>query len=253
MNCPRVAIFDLDDTLAESFQPPMPEMVEKLGLLLEQIPVAIMTAAGFPRIRDQFISFLAHSPHISQFYIFPNSTAECYMYENSDWKMAYSLGLSESDRVAIREAINESLAETGVLGAHPTHKPMIIDRDAQIALATIGLDASFEEKKTWDPDQAKRKKLTAVLEKKIPQFEILMGGMTTIDITHKGVNKAYGVKWFSEKLGIPTAEMLYVGDALYPGGNDQVVVATGIDTRAVSGPPETLKVLDELLLACSAN
>ncbi|MEK7133556.1 MAG: hypothetical protein AAB804_00630, partial [Patescibacteria group bacterium] len=80
MNCPRVAIFDLDDTLAESFQPPMPEMVEKLGALLERIPLAIMTAAGFPRIRDQFVSHLAHSPHISHFYIFPNSTAECYVH-----------------------------------------------------------------------------------------------------------------------------------------------------------------------------
>ncbi|MEK7133555.1 MAG: HAD hydrolase family protein, partial [Patescibacteria group bacterium] len=207
-------------------------------------------AAGFPRIRDQFVSHLAHFPHISQFYIFPNSTAECYVHENGSWNIAYSLGLSEADRETIREAIRESLAETGVLGEHPEHKPMIIDRDAQIALATIGLDASFEEKKAWDPDQAKRKKLTAVLEKKIPQFEILMGGMTTIDITHRGVNKAYGVNWLSKKLGIPAAEMVYVGDALYPGGNDEVVKATGIAVRSVSGPPETLTVLDELLLAC---
>ncbi len=252
VNCPRAAIFDLDDTLAESFQPPKPEMVVKLGDLLERIPIAIMTAAGFPRIRDQFISYLAHSPHISQFYIFPNSTAECYMYENGDWKIAYSLALSESDRETIRKAIHEGLAETGIIGERPEHAPEIIDRDAQIALATIGLKASYEEKSAWDPDQEKRKKLIAVLEKKIPQFEILMGGMTTIDITHKGVNKAYGVRWFSEKLGIPASEMLYVGDALYPGGNDQVVIATGIQTRTVSGPPETLKVLDELLLACAS-
>lgn len=250
MNCPRVAIFDLDDTLAESFQAPKPEMVDKLGKLLELIPIAIMTAAGFPRIKDQFISYLEHSPHIFQFYIFPDSTAECYIWENGVWNIAYSLGLSESDRETIRKAINEALAETGILGRHPKHAPEIIDRDAQIALATIGLKASYEEKETWDPDQEKRKKLKAVLEKKIPQFEILMGGMTTIDITHKGINKAYGVNWLSKRLDIPTPEMLYVGDALYPGGNDQVVIPTGIQTREVSGPPETLKVLDELLMAC---
>ncbi len=228
----------------------MPEMVKKLGDLLERIPLAIMSAAGFPRIRDQFISHLEHSPHISQFYIFPNSTAECYTFKNGEWKLAYSLGLSEDDRETIRKAIRDALAETGVLEEHPKHEPMIIDRDAQIALATIGLDASFEEKKAWDPDQAKRKKLTAVLEKKIPQFEILMGGMTTIDITHKGVNKAYGVNWLSQKLNIPAPEMLYVGDALYPGGNDEVVRPTGIQTHMVSGPSETLIVLDELLSVC---
>ncbi len=251
MNCPRVAIFDLDDTLAESFQPPKPEMVDRLGKLLELIPIAIMSAAGFPRIKDQFISYLEHSPHISQFYIFPNSTAECYTWENGAWSIAYSLGLSVSDRATIRTAINEALAETGVLGKHPEHAPEIIDRDAQIALATIGLQASYEEKAAWDPDQEKRKKLKVVLEKKIPQFEILMGGMTTIDITHKGINKAYGVNWFSKKLGIPTSEMLYVGDALYPGGNDEVVIKTGIQTHEVSGPSETLKVINDLLLACA--
>lgn len=251
MQCPRVAIFDLDDTLAESFQPPTPEIVEKLGALLERIPLAIMTAAGFPRIKDQFISSLAHSTHISQFYIFPNSTAECYTYENGEWTIAYSLGLSETDRAVIREAIREALAETGVLEEHPKHEPMVIDRDAQIALATIGLDATYAEKAAWDPDQSKRKKLTLVLEKKIPQFEILMGGMTTIDITHKGINKAYGVDWLSKKLGIAAADMLYVGDALYPGGNDEVVKVTGIQTRSVSGPSETLEVFDELLRACT--
>ncbi|PIR83999.1 HAD family hydrolase [Candidatus Kaiserbacteria bacterium CG10_big_fil_rev_8_21_14_0_10_51_14] len=253
MRCPRVAIFDLDDTLAESFQPPAPEMVERLGKLLEIMPVAIMTAAGFPRIKDQFISHLEHSPHISQFYIFPNSTTECYMWENSTWNVAYSLGLSESDRETIRKAIRETIAESGVFEEHPIHAPEIIDRDAQIALATLGLEASYEEKRAWDPDQAKRKKLKAVLEKKIPQFEILMGGMTTIDITHKGINKAYGVNWFSTKLGIPTGEMLYVGDALYPGGNDEVVISTGIQTHEVSGPPETLTVIEELLRTCTTR
>lgn len=253
MNCPRVAIFDLDDTLAESFQPPLPQMVEKLGALLERIPLAIMTAAGFSRIKDQFVSHFEESPHISQFYMFPNSTAECYVWEQRNWNIAYSLGLSKSDRNTIGKAIHAGLAETGILGENPKYEPKIIDRDAQVAFAAIGLDASLEEKAAWDPNQAKRKRLIAVLEKKIPQFEILMGGMTTIDITHKGINKAYGVRWLSNKLDIPTSEMLYVGDALYPGGNDEVVIATGIETREVSGPPETLKVLDELLVACDTT
>ena len=78
-----------------------------------------------------------------------------------------------------------------------------------------------------------------------------MGGMTTVDITHKGINKAYGVRWLSEKLGIPAGEMLYVGDALFEGGNDIVVIPTGIQTRSVSGPPETLAVIEELLKACA--
>ncbi|MDO8514342.1 MAG: HAD-IIB family hydrolase [bacterium] len=252
MQCPRAVIFDLDDTLAESFQPPKHQMVTKLGLLLDRIPLAIMTAAGFTRIEDQFLSKLADSPYISRLYVFPNSTAECYVCESGKWHTAYSESLTKDERHAITVALQESLADTELFPAHPKHEPMIIDRDAQIAFATLGLDATLEEKQSWDPDQAKRKRLVAILEKKIPQFEILMGGMTTIDITRKNVNKAYGVRWLSTHLGIPANEMLYVGDALYEGGNDAVVMSTGIETRAVGGPDETERVIDELIVACSA-
>ena len=252
MQCPRAVIFDLDDTLAESFQPPKHEMVEKLGLLLDRLPIAIMTAAGFARIEDQFLSKLISSPFISRLYVFPNSTAECYICEGGKWNTAYSESLTADERRIITAALQESLADTEMFPPHPKYEPQIIDRDAQIALATLGLGASFQEKKSWDPDQAKRKKLVEVLEKKIPQFEILMGGMTTIDITRKNINKAYGVGWLSARLGIPASEMLYVGDALYPGGNDAVVIPTGIKVHAVNGPAETEQVIDELLKVCSA-
>jgi len=41
--------------------------------------------------------------------------------------------------------------------------------------------------------------------------------------------------------------MLYVGDALKEGGNDSVVIETGIRTQEVSGPQETAKVIEEVL------
>jgi hypothetical protein len=41
--------------------------------------------------------------------------------------------------------------------------------------------------------------------------------------------------------------MLYIGDALFPGGNDEVVKETGIETRQTSGPEETARIIRELL------
>ena len=41
--------------------------------------------------------------------------------------------------------------------------------------------------------------------------------------------------------------MLYLGDALYAGGNDSVVIPTGIQTRQVNGPDDTAGIIDELL------
>ncbi|MEK7068882.1 MAG: HAD hydrolase family protein, partial [Patescibacteria group bacterium] len=76
---------------------------------------------------------------------------------------------------------------------------------------------------------------------------------TAIDITKKGVDKALGVLWFSEHLKINPQEMLFVGDALGPEGNDEIVIPTGIDTREVKNPEETAKIIDEILATCDTK
>lgn len=240
----RAAAFDLDDTLAESFQPPSAAIIGLLAKLLEKMPVAILTAAGWPRIEHEFLEPLSKSPRIDRLFIFPNSSAECHMYESGAWKQVYNFNLSDDERARIKDAIAEATKDFVV--EDPRYQPLTIDREAQIAYAAVGLDAPLDVKKAWDPDQSKRQKLKSAVEKLVPDVEVRIGGTTTIDITKKGVSKAYGVNWLSKKLDIPTGEMLFVGDALYPGGNDEVVKATGIQTRITSGPKETEKILEEL-------
>jgi phosphomannomutase len=252
MQCPKAAIFDLDDTLAESFQPPTEEMIERLIRLLDLVPISILSAAGFPRIEAQFLDALAVSPHIDRCYIFPNSASQCYIREESGWRQAYSLDLTPEERGAITAAIQESVTETGIIELHPKYEPQIIDREAQIAYAAIGLKATEEDKVAWDPDQSKRRHLKTAIESRLQGFEVLMGGKTTIDITRSGVDKAYGVRWLAKHLGFKPEDMLFVGDALYEGGNDAVVIPTGIQTRSVTGPDETAKIIDELLLICAS-
>jgi phosphomannomutase len=249
MSLPYAAIlFDLDDTLAESFQPPAREMITRLISLLEYVPVAIITAAGFPRIEREFLDEMAISPEINRFYVFPNSASQCYICEESGWRLEYSVDLTPEERAAIKTAITESAAETNIIDVHPKYQPQIIDREAQIAYATIGLTATSEEKNSWDPDQSKRKRLKEAIESRISGFEVLIGGKTTIDITKSGIDKAYGVKWLTKRLQVPASKMLYVGDALFEGGNDAVVIPTGIQTRLVTGPADTARIIDELLV-----
>ena len=111
----------------------------------------------------------------------------------------------------------------------------------------IGRDVPTETKKTWDPGNAKRHFLAHAVQERLPEYDVVLGGATTLDVTMRGVNKAYGVEWLSKTLGIPAPEMFYVGDALYPDGNDEPVIATGIQVRGTSGPAETEKIIDELL------
>jgi len=50
-------------------------------------------------------------------------------------------------------------------------------------------------------------------------------------------------------LKIPIAEMLYIGDALFPGGNDYPARSTGAQCIQVRDPNETKRVI-EAVIAC---
>jgi hypothetical protein len=41
--------------------------------------------------------------------------------------------------------------------------------------------------------------------------------------------------------------MLFIGDAIFPGGNDYAVKETGVKCTETSGPAHTLKIIEEIL------
>ncbi len=248
MRRPKAVIFDLDETLSASFQPLSAEMVALLSALVDLVPVAIMTGAGFERISAEA---LAQMPHLSgNLSIFPNSSSQCYLYDGGAWHLEYNHLLTETERTHIRAAMMECMQELDVIRETRAYGEQIIDREAQIAFTVVGLQAPQEVKMSWDPDGAKRHVIAEALKSKLDGFDILIGGASTIDVTRKDINKAYGVEWYGKRMGFKPEEMLYIGDALYEGGNDAVVIATGIETRSVSGPPETAKIIEELLKSC---
>src|ERR1035441_5427501 len=115
--------------------------------------------------------------------------------------------------------------------------------------AGLGQQAPLEEKKKWDPDFAKRKKIKALLDKLIPEFSVRLGGATSIDVTKHGIDKAYGIRKLRDTLGIAIPEMIFVGDALFPGGNDYPAEQAGALSIQVKNPHETKRVI-ETIIAC---
>ena len=85
----------------------------------------------------------------------------------------------------------------------------IEDRGSQVTFSALGQQAPLAEKEKWDPDFAKRKKITAILEKLIPEFSIRMGGATSIDVTKPGIDKAYGIGKLRDTLHLSLKEMVY--------------------------------------------
>src|SRR3989344_2390452 len=242
----RGIIFDLDDTLAESFQPPSEQILEKIFLLAERMPIAVMSGAAFVRIERDILKRAPHTADASNLYVLSDNAARCDVWKGDHWETAYSFLLEDTEREAITRAIGEAVKETRIFeGTQDPYR--IIDRGTSVALAALEDGASKTKKSLWDPDMTKRPKLAASLREKLPGYAVLIGGKTTIDIVRKGISKAFGVEWLAKELDIPAAEMLFVGDAFYEGGNDSVVIPTGIQTRTTSGPEETERLIDEML------
>ena len=243
---PTAVLFDLDETLSPSFQAIAPSMAVRLSALSTRLPVSIISGAGFERIERDVIAQLSGAD-FTNFFIFPNSSAECYSYKDGSWIQEYGLNLTDEERGRITATLQQGERELPDVVSAPLYGRRIVDRGAQIAFTIVGESAPADIKASWDPDRAKRLRIREYLAERLPEFDILTGGASTVDITKRGVNKTCGVLWLAKKLGCPASEMLYVGDALYKWGNDEIVISTGIETRLISGPSETEKVIDELL------
>ena len=123
---------------------------------------------------------------------------------------------------------------------------------AEIQIA-LGQDAPVAEKKSWDPTGAKKESLRAAVADLLPELEVRSGGSTSIDITRKGIDKAYGMRKLAALTGIPIERMLFVGDRLDPGGNDYPVKATGVRTFAVEGWQDTAEFVAGFLGVAKAR
>lgn len=244
-------MFDLDETLAESFHPPTETMLEKLADLSRIVPFAIISGAGLDRIERDVLSRLTQAD-MSRISIFPNSGSQGFSWSGDNWQEEYNTNLTAEERDRIKSVIEQCIEELPLVKESPHFGERIADREAQIAFTVLGVDAPQDIKVVWDPDVAKRRLVKKYLEERLPEFEILTGGSSTVDITPKGIDKANGVAWYAKKLGVSPGEMFYVGDTLYEGGNDAVVIPTGIQTRLVSGPEETERIVEELLAVCRA-
>lgn len=246
---PRLVAFDLDGTLAESKQRVTAEMGEALGQLLQKMPVAIMSGAGWKQFETQFFPALPLGANLAHLYMFPTNAAQCFVYRGS-WKPQYDHSFTDTERAAIDAALAESLAAVG-LAEDPAEVwgPRIEHRSGgQISFSPLGQQAPVLQKQEWNRQHNDlRKALREMLAAKLPECSVAMGGLTTIDITHKGINKAYGIRRLAELAGVSVSEMLYIGDALDEGGNDSVVIETGVQTRQVFGPEETLELIRALV------
>lgn len=245
----KLVVFDLDGTLAPSKCPMDNEMSGLLAKLLEVKSVAVISGGSYNQFQKQFLaSLICKKELLSNLFLFPTCSTSFYRFVGKEWVNIYSHLLSDDEKIRIRGALAKVLNE-----AH--HAPekiygeIVEDRGTQITFSALGQQAPLEAKQSWDPTSSKRQGMKKRLEKIIPEFEIRIGGTTSIDITRKGIDKKYGIWQIQKQLGFAKEEILFVGDALFEGGNDYPVRETGVECISVKDPGDTKKVILDIISA----
>ncbi len=243
----ELIVFDLDGTLAESKAALDAGMAALLNDLLDNFKVAVISGADWPQFETQLLAHLTHGQRLANLALLPTCGTKFFRY-SGDWKRIYSEDFTPAEKGKIISALTYAIASAGF---HPMQVwgETIEDRGSQITFSALGQQAPLAEKIRWDPDFAKRKLLKEMLDTTIPEFSVRMGGATSIDVTKPGINKGYGIRKLRDILRIPIDDMLFIGDALFEGGNDYPAKEAGVVCIAVRGPDDT-KLVVETILAC---
>jgi len=243
----KLIVFDLDGTLAASKSPLDAEMASLLHELLGVVKVAIISGGAWLQFERQVLSHLPQDALLAKLSILPTCGTQFFQHKG-DWKKLYAEDFTTEEKQKIASSLTNAVAKAG-FPVDKTWGETIEDRGSQITYSALGQQAPLDAKVKWDPDFAKRKKIKIILDTLIPEFSVRIGGATSIDVTKHGIDKAYGIRKLRDILGIQLQEMIYIGDALFVGGNDYPAEQAGVISIPIRNPGETKSVI-EAIIAC---
>ncbi len=251
----KLIVFDIDGTLTPSKSVMEWDMVKLFLRLLEEKKVAVIGGGKYSLFKEQMLSRLPQNDaRLAHLFLFPTTANAFYRYHNG-WKNIYTLKLSKQEKLSVRKAFRETLKEIAYVPPKKIYGVVLEDRGTQMSFSPLGQDVvarlgkkGIRAKEEWKKNNNHlRLRIAKLLAKRLPKLEVHVGGLTTIDVTRKGIDKAYGLRQIKKELGIPIRDMLFIGDAIYPSGNDYAVVKTGVDYIKVKDPRDTKKVIRAIL------
>jgi HAD superfamily hydrolase (TIGR01484 family) len=244
----QAIIADADGTLADTREAISTEMAQVIAQLLRDgYTFAVISGATFTRLVERIPNQLpAHTP-LDNLYLLPASGSLMYAHQDSEWQAVYTHLLSEEDKAQIRQAFDTVLSQSLVDIPSQQWGEQLEDREASFAFSALGQNAPRSEKDKWDPHESKRRTLIAALQPLLPEYHLLIGGSTTIDINKESHGKDFGVGEFLSHTSLTPEDVYFIGDQLSPGGNDYPATTLNIDSYHTQGPADTLHTLQSFL------
>lgn len=245
----KLIVFDLDGTLAESKSPIDQEMALLLGRLLQVKKVAVIGGGKYDLFQRQLTHKLNGSQELlTNLFLFPMTATSFYKYENDKWVEVYSQHFSKEEKEEVVSAFDKTFQELNYKHPEKIYGELIEDRGAEITFSIFGQDAPLELKERWSKSSSDiRPKIEEVLQKHLPNMEVKVAGLTSIDVTRKGVDKGYGMKQIEKYLNVTLSDTMFVGDAFYHEGNDEAALGSGALCFEVKSIEDTKNLIRYLI------
>ena len=232
----KIIIFDLDGTVTESRSLISEYIFSALLELDKKYNVGIISGAELSQMSKQIPGLIN-----SGFFIMSQSGN---VIIDPQGKESWNFQMTFEERTQALEHI-KALKEKFPVKSYTSNEDTIEDRGAQITYCAIGCNTLFGEKIKFDPDGKIRKMWLENIPLKKRLIEARIAGTTSIDYTAINRNKGANIEKLMGIMNWKAEDCLYVGDALFIGGNDETVLGV-CETKLVFGPEDILKITEEL-------
>ncbi len=237
----NVIIADVDETICESCQVISPEMAQQIDALIQKgYTFAFISGTNVAEL-TRMISSKVNQEH----HLLATTGTNYTKVKEQNTQTIYNYSLTTAEKQEIKNAFEKLIAQYQIQSLTTTGD-QIQDRDSQITLSAIGRNAPSHLKAAYDPTGAKRKEWVEFLKQYLDEtkYDLKIGGTTSIDITKKGLDKEWGIRQFVQHNQIPFSSIVFLGDKIYPGGNDHPATKV-VDCIAVKNPQDTLRKLKQ--------
>jgi phosphomannomutase len=238
----KAIIADIDDTICLSTMPVSEAMAREIDRIASTGRLfAFISGSTVDQLSGQLDAALTQPHHLL------GATGTHYVKVHyRDGKPVreevHREGFSEEERRDILGAVEALITKFDVRPL-TTKQDQLQDRGSQITLSAVGRHAPENAKRAYDPDGMRRKAWLEFLKERLgDRFSYRIGGTTSVDITRKGIDKAWGIRRFLEHNRLSPHEALFFGDKLGPDGNDFPALSV-VDCIEVRDPEHTLEIL----------
>lgn len=221
--------FDMDQTLTRSKTEIEGDHFKLLTALSYRAPVIIVSGAVLMQMAKQIISR-------DVYYLAQNGNHALSSDGEELWRK--ELTNDELDRITYH------IKKLCRAGHYKQDDSTVQYRGCQVSFSLVGHDAQLEIKEEFDPTRSKRKGLLKAFPFDDNTLTVRIGGTTCLDYTRQDGTKGENVKHLIDDMAFENP--VYVGDALFPGGNDESVVGV-CDTIQVNSLEETYQFISAQL------